>query len=115
MKTPIEQVILRYLNKRLGGIVYMEQPDDKPKRYVIISKSGGGEENLVGGSMITAKCYEESKEKAAYLNEDLKEAMEDMPNNLDRICSVSLNTDYDNSDTRIKEYMYQSLFSVNHY
>lgn len=52
--------------------------------------------------------------EAAKLNEELKEIVEQLVI-LDEISGVSLNSDYNFTDTETKEYRYQAVFDINHY
>ncbi|KZK42749.1 Phage-associated protein [Lactococcus cremoris] len=52
--------------------------------------------------------------EAAKLNEKLKEVVEQLIE-LNEISNVSLNSDYNFTDTETKEYRYQAVFDINHY
>jgi hypothetical protein len=52
--------------------------------------------------------------KAAKLNDDVINAMNDLIE-LDDICRVELNSNYNYTDTETKEYRYQAVFDINHY
>ncbi len=52
--------------------------------------------------------------EAAVLNEEVKEAVEGMIT-LDEVSKVSLNSDYNFTDTTTKEYRYQAVFDINYY
>ena len=52
--------------------------------------------------------------EAAKLNEQLKEVVERLIE-LNEISNVSLNSDYNFTDTETKEYRYQAVFDINHY
>ena len=74
--------------------------------------SGSGQ--FVKESTVAIQSYEESMFKAAELNELVKEAMFDMIE-LDYITKVTLNSNYNYTDTATKEYRYQAVFDIVHY
>jgi len=110
----IEIIVYNYLNENLPVPVYTEKPSNAPKRFVLIDKIGSSKENHLKSSTIAFQSYAESKYQAAFLNEQVKEAIENMIV-LDEIAGVSLNSDYNFTDTTTKEYRYQAVFDINHY
>ena len=110
----IELVVYNYLNNALSVPVYTELPKEKPQRFVVLDKIGSSKENHLKSSTIAFQSYAESKYQAAFLNEQVKEAIENMIV-LDEIAGVSLNSDYNFTDTTTKEYRYQAVFDINHY
>ena len=65
-------------------------------------------------AMIAVKSYAESIYEAARLNEEVKTAMLNMAD-LNDICKVSLNSDYNYTDTEQKKYRYQAVFDIIYY
>jgi hypothetical protein len=111
----IEVTILNYLNENLENITaYMERPANPPKSYVLIEKTGGGEENHIRHSTIAVKSIADSLYKAALLNEEVKDLMSSAIS-LDDIAKVELNSDYNFTDTSTKQYRYQAVFDITHY
>jgi hypothetical protein len=111
----IEVTILNYLNENLENITaYMERPTNPSKSYVLIEKTGGGEENHIRHSTIAVKSIAESLYKAALLNEEVKDLMSSAIS-LDDIAKVELNSDYNFTDTSTKQYRYQAVFDITHY
>src|SRR5690625_4825216 len=110
----IEIIVLNYLKNNLSVPVHVEKPTQKPQRYVVIDKIGSSKENHLLSSTIAFQSYAESKYEAALLNEEVKEAIENMIV-LDEVSKVELNSDYNFTDTTTKEYRYQAVFDINHY
>ena len=110
----IEVIVLNYLKNNLSVPAYVEKPTNKPKRYVVLDKIGSSKENHLLSSAIAFQSYAESKYEAARLNEEVKEVVENMIE-LDGIAGVTLNSDYNFTDTTTKEYRYQAVFDINHY
>src|SRR5690554_4085662 len=110
----IEIIVFNYLSNNLSVPVYVEKPIQKPQRFVVLDKIGSSKEDYLFSSTIAFQSYAESKYQAAFLNEQVKEAVENMIV-LDEIAGVSLNSDYNFTDTTTKEYRYQAVFNINHY
>ena len=113
----IEKVIYDYLKNQFSGEeipVYMERPKVKPACYVLIEKTGGGEDNHIQRSTIAVQSINTSLYNTAVLNEKVKEFMR-AAISLDEISKVSLNSDYNFTDSSTKEYRYQAIFDITHY
>ena len=107
----IETTVLDYLSDKLDVPVYMEEPEKPPKQYVIIEKTGGGRKNYINSAMLALQSYGETLLQAAELNEQVKDAMEDIVE-LDSISQAELNTDYNFTDTQTKRYRYQAVYDL---
>ena len=110
----IEKIIYDYLSENLDAPVYMEQPDKKPKRYVVIEKLGGAKHSTINNSLMAVQSYAESMYETASLNERVIDTVEGLINN-DDVNRVSLNTSYNFPDTEQKLYRYQAVFDIVHY
>lgn len=110
----IEKIVLDYLSETLEYPVYMEEPDDKPERYYLLEKTGGGARNHIYTATMAIQSYAERMVYAAQMNETLKTAMEDIIA-LDDIGSCRLNSDYNFTDTTTKRYRYQAVYDLVHY
>lgn len=107
----IEKIILDYLSERLTEPVLMEEPEAKPETYVLIEKTGSGETNHIGSATIAVQSYAPSLYEAAALNERVKTAMKSAIT-MDEIVKVTLNSDYNYTNTASKRYRYQAVFDV---
>ena len=107
----IEKIVLDYLNDALNVPVYMEMPEDKPDRFVLIEKTGSSRENYIDFATITIQSYAESLYYASALNEDVKQAMDDIIA-LDTVSRAELNSDYNFTDTETKRYRYQAVYDL---
>lgn len=110
----IEKKALDFLRAALPVPALMETPESPPKKYVVVEKTGGGEENHVKSATLAIQSVAGSLYEAAQLNEEVKEAMARF-SALPEISSVGLNADYNFTDTRTKKYRYQAVFEVVHY
>jgi len=110
----IEVEMKQFLDGHLSVPSYFERPKDPPKRYVLFEKTGSSKRNYLPESTFAFQSYAESMYEAAKLNEEVKEAVEDLII-LDKISKIKLNSDYNYTDTEAKSYRYQAVFDIKHY
>lgn len=110
----IEKTILDYLSVELDCPVLMEKPSPMPKRFVHLEKTGSRRANRVTTSTFAMQSYDETLYKSAELNEEVKDAMENIVS-LDEVGSCKLNSDYAFNDISNKRYRYQCIFNITHY
>lgn len=110
----IEKIILDYLNQTLPAPAYSEEPEERPARYVLIEKTGSGRENHINSATIVIQSYAESLFFAAELNENVLSAMKKAAE-LNEICRIEKNSDYNYTDTETKRYRYQAVFDIVYY
>ncbi len=111
----IEEIVLDFLSESLSAPVYMEVPKVPPSKFYVIEKTSGAQVNHINNSTLAIKSYADSLYNAASMNEELKEVMLNDLITQDSICSVSLNSDYNFTDTSTKTYRYQAVFDIVHY
>lgn len=110
----IEITVLDFLSARISAEVFMAVPARTPERFVVLRKADSSRENFVTTSMFVADSYAGSLLDAAKLNEEVKAAMDALPE-LDEICSSKLGGDYCFNDTASKRNRYQAVYDVTHY
>lgn len=110
----IEIIVLDYLNDNLPVPVYTEKPSNPPQRYVLIDKTGSGESNHLPNATIALQSYAESLYEAALLNKELKNTMKNIIE-LNEIRGITLNSDYNFTDTTKKQYRYQAVYDIRYY
>lgn len=110
----IETIVLDYLSDALSIPVSMEVPENPPDQFVVIEKTGGGEENHIKSATLAIQSIAPSLYEAAVLNENVKSAMDGIVV-LDTIGRSSLNSDYNFTDTAAKRYRYQAVFDLIYY
>lgn len=113
----IEQIIYDYLETSLSGDripVYMERPETPPSCYVLIEKTGGGEENYIQRATLAVQSINTSLRDTAVLNEKIKAFMR-AAISLDKIAKVECNSDYNFTDSSTKTYRYQAVFDIRYY
>ena len=110
----IELVILNHLKDGLDVPVFMEKPTNAPSEYVLFEKTGGGRNETMPSANFAFQSYSTSLFKAATLNEAVKRAVDKLIL-LDEIRGITLNTDYNFTDTTTKQYRYQAVYDIKHY
>ena len=110
----IEITVRNKLEELLNVPVFLEQPIEKPSKYVLVERKGMGEENHLGGSLFIFQSYAESMYESASLNKALISEFKGLIS-LDEMVKIKLNTDYVFTDVTSKKYRYQAVFDVKHY
>jgi hypothetical protein len=110
----IELVILNHLKDGLDVPVFMEKPTNAPSEYVLFEKTGGGRNETMPSATFAFQSYSTSLFKAAVLNEAVKNEVDHLIL-LDEIRGITLNTDYNFTDTTTKQYRYQAVYDIKHY
>ncbi len=106
----IEKIVLDYLKSKLDIPVYMEEPKEKPKKYVLIENTGtsGG---FIKTSLFAVQSYDETLYKTALLDLEVQKAMSQIIE-LNQITKIKLNSSYNFTDTETKRYRYQSVYDI---
>lgn len=110
----IETIIKNRLASELDVEVFLEKPSAKIESYVVFEKTSSGKRNHLPTAVFAFQSYAKSLYAAAELNERVKNAVEGLIW-LDEIRGISLNSDYNFTDTTTKEYRYQAVFDIGHY
>lgn len=107
----IEETILKHLNKSLCVPAYMEVPENPPSEYVVIEKTGSGNENGIISATFAVQSCAKSLYRAAVVNESVKAQMAYLAETPE-VFAVELNSDYNFTDTSTKQYRYQAVFDI---
>ena len=110
----IEVIIKQYLDEHLDAPSFFDYPDTPPRRFVLIDRTSGGENEQLPNSTVALQSYGASKYEAMVLNDDLKKVVKAMTE-LGEISNVSLNADYNYPDLERKQQRYQAVFDIYHY
>ena len=110
----IELLILEFLKEKLDVPVYLERPNLFDENFVFFEKTGSGRKNSLNNSPFAFQSYGSTLYEAASLNERVKQSLFDMET-LNEISKVKLNSDYNFTDTELKQYRYQAVFDIYHY
>ena len=109
----IELIVCDYLTTKLSCPVAPEKPQRPFDKAVYIERTGG-RGKFIYETTIAIQSYANSLYEAALLNDEVIKAMEGLME-CDEVTKVSLNSNYNYSDTETKEYRYQAVFDIMHY
>lgn len=111
----IEKIVLDYLNQELSVPAYIEKPASVPSKYVLIEKTGSGQNITLKDATFAIQSCGKSLYETVALNEAVKTAMSEMTDAVNSVLKCTLNSDYNYTDTAAKEYRYQAVFDIIHY
>lgn len=107
----IEATVIGYLEVTTGIPAYAERPKKPDPEYLLIERTGAGEENLIRRVTIAVQSYADSLVRAAEINALVETAMKEITD-LDGISKCKLNSSYNFTDTESKKYRYQAVFNL---
>jgi hypothetical protein len=114
----IEKVILDYLQAQLNPVpVGLQEPSNQnptPENFVVIQRTGGGEDNKIKSATFAIQSYGATLLDACQLNESVKSAMENIIE-LNSISRCKLQSDYEYTKLSTKHPRYQAVFDIVHY
>lgn len=112
----IEKILYDYLSLKVSTPVKTEKPKENiPEQYYLIEKTGGSQTNHIKRATVAIQSYANSLYEASSLNEVIKEIMLYEAIELDSVASITLDSDYNFTDTTTKQYRYQAVFNIVHY
>ena len=109
----LEPILLGALEEATGCPAYMEQPEDKPERYFVLERTGGGERGAEQRSATVAvQSYGPTMLDAAALNEQVLDIARELQYKETSIISCEVNSTYNFTDTRTKRYRFQTVIDL---
>ena len=109
----IELIICEYLSEKLDCAVLPEKPDRPFGKMVFVERTGG-RGKFLRETTVAIQSYGTSLYEAAMLNEEVISEMQGLIER-DEVTKVTLNSNYNYTDTATKEYRYQAVFDIIHY
>lgn len=110
----IEVILREYLTESLSYPVFLEKPENPPEEYIVLERTGDGEEDFIRDATIALQTYAGSLYRAASMAEEIAAVMGDAVT-LNEVTSVELNSIYNYTNRLTKEYRYQAVFDVIYY
>ena len=111
----IETALIRYLNNKLNVGAYAEYPENAPAQFVLMEKTGSGIFDKLSRATVALQSYADDLLDAMKLNEQVKEAMDELPWEVDGVTRSKLNSDYNFTDTSTRKYRYQAVYDITYY
>jgi hypothetical protein len=115
----IEKIVYDYLNAE-GLTAYMEFPEsdpvpaEVPVNFVVIQKTGSGWRDRLLEATLAIQSYAPTQYEASELNLSLIETMLGIVTR-DEVAKITLNSDYEFTDTERKRPRYQAVFDIVYY
>lgn len=110
----IEEIILNHFIKKASVPCYMEEPIKPPSKYILLEKTGSGQNDRLFTAMFAVKSHGQTMLEAAEVNDEAIGIMLSA-NELPEITRVRLNSDYNFTDLTTKRYRYQAVFNLTFY
>ena len=105
--------LIEYLTAHLDVFVGMEAPEET-SGYVLIDQTGSSTSNHITTTTIAVQSYGDTLYNALMLNEDAKAVMLNFIEEPE-VASVTLETDYNFTNTATKQYRWQAVYHITHY
>lgn len=111
----IEQIVLDFMNAELDVPVYMEYPSEPKDAFVVMEKVGSSRRDFIYTTSIAFQSYSlTSLYNTVALDERVRAVADRLPE-LNEISGVTLSSSTNFTDTRRKEWRYQSVYDIYHY
>lgn len=107
----IEKEVLDYLTDKLNCNVYLEEPDNEERTYIVISKSSDYIIDHLNFATIDFYIYSDTLYNTSLFSEEVKRVMMNIIE-LNNISNVELNSLYNFTDTEKKKYRYFADFDI---
>ena len=110
----IEITVREYLVNNLDVGVYMEQPEDPEREYVLLQLMDSGRTNQIDAATFFVDVRSDDLYRAAQLRDEVKEAMLGIIS-LDGISHVDLGGEQAQTDSANHLYKYNLTFNIYYY
>lgn len=111
----IEEIIYKHLSEAMSVPVSFEVPESAPETFIVLEKTGSSTpDGFLETDTIAVQSYAATMIGAVNLNDEVKSAMRTLTS-VDTVTKVSLNSDYNFTDTSMKRYRYQAVYDVTYY
>ncbi len=110
----IELIVKDWLAQKLAAPVCLEVPAGPPASFVVVEKTGSGRKDHIASATLAVQSYADTLYKAALLNEEVKAAMDRLPEH-PAVSAARLNSDYPFNDTAAKRRRYQAVYDVTYH
>lgn len=115
MNKLIEEIVYSHLSSVMQVPVSFEVPVNVPASFIVVEKtSSSTNEGFLETATLAVQSYAGTMLAAAQLSSKVKEAMRDLVYS-ETVTKVSLNSDYNFTDTSTRRYRYQAVFDVTYY
>lgn len=107
----IEITVRQHLLAALDVPVVFEVPEQRPAKFIVLQKLGGGRENFLRRASVAVQSQADTLFGAAELHERAMAAMDTLPER-DGIHGLHIMGDADFTDPDDKQYRYQAIYDI---
>ena len=108
----IEQTLIAWLSEKLQIPVSGDVPEDRPKKFLTVERTGGGDKNVAfEAPQIAIQCWAQTRYEAAKFADEVSDIMPDFSFE-PHIHSVYKNSHYNFPDPDSRMGRYQILYQL---
>lgn len=111
----IETIVKDYLETKTNVPVRFERSPEMPDQCIVLEKTGGSHNEQLFTATMAVQSYGKTLADAALLNANVVYWMLDIRDAVTNVFDISLNSDYNFTDTASKRYRYQAVFVVTYH
>ena len=111
----IETIVKSYLETKTNIPVRFERSPEMPDQCIVLEKTGGSYNEQIYTATMAVQSYGKTLAEAAALNADVVEWMLDIRDAVTNVFDISLNSDYNFTDSATKRYRYQAVFVITYH
>lgn len=111
----IETIVKSFLETKTSVPVRFERSPEMPASCIVLEKTGGSYDEQLYTATMAIQSYGATLAEAASLNADVVGWMLAMRDSMTNIFDITLNSDYNFTDSATKRYRYQAVFVITYY
>ena len=111
----IETLIIDYLTEHIEVPTYATLPADVTLPCIVVEKTAGGYSETILDATIAVQSYGLTLEQAAQINDTVKWLLLEGFAGLNQVLNVTLNSDYNFTDTSTSRFRYQAVYDIKYY
>lgn len=111
----IETIAKAYLETKTTVPVRLERSPEMPSKCIVLEKTGSSYDEQLYTATMAVQSYGSTLAEAAALNADVVKWMLAMRDPVTNVFDITLNSDYNFTDTATKRYRYQAVFIITYH
>lgn len=111
----IETIIKSFLETKTSVPVRFERSPEMPAKCIVLEKTGGSYNEQIYTATMAVQSYGKTLAEAAALNANVVDWMLSIRDTETNVFNISLNSDYNFTDSATKRYRYQAVFVITYH
>ena len=111
----IETIIKSFLETKTSVPVRFERSPEMPAKCIVLEKTGGSYNEQIYTATMAVQSYGKTLAEAAALNANVVDWMLSIRDTETNVFNISLNSDYNYTDSATKRYRYQAVFVITYH